>query len=192
MLQGTEANPQIICGACRTTNGRDDQFCSGCGHGLWEKCGGCGSMVALAVKFCNQCGNNLKEALEAKLEGARHAIERANTVGKEGGYTESIRLLQPLAENPDYRFKELAQTATELIDNHLSEAAFWEKRVSEIESETDSLSNHQKFTEAIDLVHSVPERLRTEKLKQTLAACSASASSYADARDALKKEKKNS
>lgn len=186
MSQGLESNSQIQCVACSTANARDDQFCSGCGHGLWEKCAGCSTMVALGANFCNKCGQNLKESLEQRIASVAAAIDRAANVGKDGGYRESIRLLEPLTGNTDFRFKELKEKAVQLLQQHRSEQGHWESRITDIQQAVGELVESQKYDEIIKLVSEVPSRMRTEDLQKALEEASANVSSGDDARAELK------
>lgn len=144
-------------------------------------------MVALGANFCNQCGQNLKEALEERLNSIRAGIQRAAKVGSDGGYRESIRLLEPLTDNTDFRFKELKEDARNLLEQHRTEQSHWQAKVEEAENSIDELLESHKYDDAIKLVDVIPARMRTDKLQQASENANSKVASSGDARNELKK-----
>lgn len=105
----------VKCGACNEGNPSDAKFCNGCGQTLYEPCGECGKAVLLTQKFCGSCGADLERALQERHGQYEQWLADAVSCTREHGFDRAIGLLNRVAELTDYRFKSLADSASEAV-----------------------------------------------------------------------------
>ena len=159
---------QITCGACNATNPAGGQFCAGCGHHLYEPCGDCTKPVLLTQAFCGRCGNDLVGALSKRKAEFEEKIAEAIEKAKERDFVRAKGLLEIVAREKDYRFKDVvanAKVAQQKIDSIAEQ---------ESESASDRIAAAQEAYElgdsvrVVELLGNLSPNLLTEEAKQNL------------------------
>ena len=174
------------CGSCGATNQTGDRFCSGCGQSLWEKCPSCGEQTPIGRNFCNSCGHNLKEAVEAKIAAQLEQLERAKSLMKEGKHSFAQRVLEPLCEASDYRYKANADAAKKLLDECTQQLNDWQDKLAAIPARATRYLGEHRYQDVVDLVAPVPAGMLTEELKELLQEAESKAATGSKAKRNLK------
>lgn len=156
------------CGKCSQVNSPDSQFCTGCGHALWEKCPKCEASSLIGQKFCNACGTDLHDALESRIESTKAALERATSLGHEGKYQLAIRQLELISNLTDFRFQQLSDEAKTLRQNLQSRQDYWAQELPVIESEAVLVSKQHDYKKLIAITKDAPEPLLSNELKELI------------------------
>lgn len=174
------------CGSCGAINQTSDRFCSGCGQSLWEKCPNCGEQTPIGRNFCNSCGHNLKEAIESKIAAQLEQLERAKSLMEEGKYSFALRVLEPLCEASDYRYKANAEAARTLLADCTRDLNDWQKKLDAIPARATRYVGEHRYQEAVELITPIPAGMRTEELKELLQESESKAATGSKARRNLK------
>lgn len=147
------------CGACQHENLASAQYCGGCGHALFESCPGCGNAVSLTQKFCVSCGKDLVEQLRGRQTQQEGRFAEAVASAKRFEYAKALSVLQPIAEQTDYRFAELADRARQAQQKirQLQQRMVDEATTRMQQAET--AHRGEQYQRVIDLLSVVPEQL---------------------------------
>ncbi|MEM9585648.1 MAG: pilus assembly protein PilM [Planctomycetota bacterium] len=107
-----DQSAKLICGACNHTNESQAKFCDSCGHPLYESCHGCNKPVSLGQKFCGHCGFDLAGELRKRRTKYEDLLAKAIVATKRHEYDEALSLLGSVASVEDFRFRDVATSAS--------------------------------------------------------------------------------
>ncbi|MCR9295081.1 MAG: pilus assembly protein PilM [bacterium] len=170
MSSTADTTRQNACGGCGTVNDASDQYCAGCGHYLWEKCPGCNAKSLIGHNFCKQCGFDLKAENERRLQQQLQKMTEAEELVVGGDLNKARRMVEPLTDLPDFRFKEIVTRAQKLKAEIQQQINHWGAKVSELPRQVEELHKAWKYHEIAQLLESVPFALLTEELRGSLLA----------------------
>ncbi|QDT57984.1 Competence protein A [Stieleria bergensis] len=176
----------VTCGACSAETSADAKFCLQCGHGLYENCPECSKPVALTQPFCSHCGQNLIEAIEAKRQRFESMVSQALSCAKEDDFETATSLLQGLAANKDYRYREVVELAAESLDKIAQIAAARENLANELMQRAQPKIDAQDHEAVVAILKNAPMRLLTKEMLESLRLAQEFLSGQVDSHELLK------
>ena len=153
------ASPTITCGACKSPNAGDAQFCQSCGHPLYEPCVGCSKPTLLGQSFCGNCGQNLIQACEDQKAKLAQVIADGIGKAKAHDYEGAEVLLEQVSSITDYRFKDVVQKANAAIEKIRLLANHQVGNASSTLDEAKLASESGDHVKVIELLSPIPEAL---------------------------------
>jgi hypothetical protein len=127
----TESGGALVCPRCKRMCPRTDQFCEGCGAGLWDACPGCNSPVPAGQRFCKHCGvdmpkvkqaENAYAAVRARVSDIRSRKDHAERAQRGQALLQEFQQTWPQGPD-DARIAELRGQLLELTCDALRAAA---------------------------------------------------------------------
>ena len=167
MMSGTTT--ALPCGACGQSNVAEAQFCVGCGHSLYEPCPKCQASVSLVQKFCVGCGTDLEAVRAEKRSGLERQLAEAVAMTKSLEFDRAIGKLQPVADQSDFRLRDLAKRAA---DAARKIQQIRDRAIADARANMDAAAaaaSRQELATAVTILRRVPPPLLDDAARQTLA-----------------------
>ena len=149
---------------CATNNPPESKFCSGCGQTLFEQCKQCGHSLRIGTAFCGNCGCNAKQAFETARDEMVGVLLKARELGESHDYDEAISKAESVREAPDYRFKDIADKADEMLGLLERRRQKYMAQVAKVVPAARAAFDAGKQDEVVRLLSSVPRKLLDDEV----------------------------
>ena len=158
----------VQCGACSFENSGSSQFCNSCGHNLYEPCEECSKPVLLTQSFCGNCGNDLAAGIKRRQQQQQSWIVDAINRVKKDEFEEAFTLLSRVAEEKDFRLREMAADATSALEKSKKIRADRETLAREAMQQAESAILNDDHSQIIQILEPAPNRLLSDAARAAL------------------------
>ena len=165
------AGAAIVCGACNFANGQGSQFCSGCGHSLFEPCPECHKPVILTQAFCGSCGENLKQSVDKRRSEYEAKLTEAVNATKVYEYQRARDILIRISSIEDFRFRDLAEnaaTALKKIDKISNQST---RNADAAVEAAEAAYQDGNIERVVELLRPLPTKILSDKAQSILREC---------------------